>query len=106
MDPHKCASRLHIDKAFATSTLQKFGLSLREELNNFKAAVEARDASRLAELVHSLKGASAICAVDRLTELLEELEQGMEAPEWSKIEERLDNLEDVMGNVESECEAL
>lgn len=112
-DPHdllvdlvKCANRLQIDKAFARSTLKKFGLSLGEEIENMRMAVEAGDSARFAELVHSLKGASAICAIDPLTESLGELEQKIAEQDWVEMERRLGKVEALLASAARECAAL
>jgi len=111
VDLIKCATRLQVDQAFAKSTLKKFGLSLDREIDIIKAAIANKNDAALAEAVHSLKGASAICGIDSLTNMLSELERtGLEcnsgAADWQAIEIRLNALENMMADVEVECASL
>lgn len=103
VDIVRCATLLQIDHTAAKKTLQKFGLSVEKEIDRMRACMGSRNSSELTEVLHSLKGASAICGIDLLTDLISESEKEVEGQDWQEIEKSIVRVEKMLLEVEAEC---
>jgi CheY-like chemotaxis protein len=73
--------------------LEKFEIQASENLKQIQQSIAAQDATTAAKTSHSLKGAAAIIAADRLSKLAGEIEQFGRDGRLDKIAEQLSQLE-------------
>ena len=102
----RCATMLQIDKTLARSIMKKYGASLAIEINRLKEAIDQIDNNAIYEIMHSLKGASAICAIDTLVTQISLYEVQRDDHNWNRTNSNANELIDSLSGIEHECEQL
>jgi HPt (histidine-containing phosphotransfer) domain-containing protein len=87
---HRCMGRTD----FAERLLDSFEMRFPEELQEIVNSLELEDSSRLARLVHQLRGTTANICAPALTQILQQIEELIESrrvteiPRWLDLAER------------------
>lgn len=100
-DAGPIVSTLPLHKERFRAIVEQFTLTLDERFDALEVALEAGDRQILAELSHSLKGASGNCGFAALADVASELEQTARNAELDSIPDMLSQLRNIQSRIQT-----
>jgi len=106
MDCARALSRVENDRTLLGLLAAAFPAQCDDLLSNIRDALSARDAAALSQHAHTLKGAVAYFAADKISALALELEAIPESPNWEQLAAKWSELESHVRQLVGELAAL
>jgi len=106
MDCDRALARVENDRTLLGLLAAAFPAQCDELLRNIRESLSTRDATALSQHAHTLKGAVAYFAADRVSRLTLELEKIAETPNWEQLDAKGVELEAQVRQLITELAAL